>query len=107
METQDQLEKRIKKASFIIKMMLDRWSTMNESLVNTTTYKMTQEALDILEGRSENADGILPMNIDDDTFLTVAKMAHEKDITFNQMVEYAIRKQLDDPKIKHLLDQEN
>lgn len=31
------------------------------------------------------------IDMPDDTFLALAKMAHEKDITFNQMCEEALR----------------
>ena len=34
------------------------------------------------------------MNISDDVFLQVATMAHEKDITFNQMVVHILEEQL-------------
>jgi hypothetical protein len=35
------------------------------------------------------------IDIDDETFLKIARMAHERDITFNQMCEVAIRAELD------------
>lgn len=37
-------------------------------------------------------------DIDDDTFLRVAKMAHERDITFNEMVTIILEEQLRNEK---------
>jgi hypothetical protein len=36
----------------------------------------------------------LNVDMSDEAFLTIAKLAHEKDITFNQMVVNILRKQL-------------
>jgi hypothetical protein len=32
--------------------------------------------------------------LDDETFLAIAKMAHERDITFNKMVNYLLEREL-------------
>lgn len=84
------LEKRVDKCSFILKTLLSRWNSLGNSVDETVTYKMVQEALDMLEGRFHEYETI-NIDIDDKTFLSIAKMAHEKDITFNQMVEMSLR----------------
>jgi len=94
METAEQLDQRMRRASFMLKAMLQRWEDLGESAKESTTYAMTKNALDALEGRFDEMETI-NIDIDDDTFLQVAMMAHEKDITFNQMIEWALRKQLD------------
>lgn len=45
----------------------------------------------IVDGRDYDTRVKVPLEIDDETFLVLAKLAHEKDITFNQVVEEAIR----------------
>jgi hypothetical protein len=106
MESVEQLELRIQKATFILKAMLERWETLGKEAVETSTYKMTQEALEMLEGRFHDTE-LLNVDLDQDTFVQIAQMAHEKDITFNQMVEWAIRKQMEDPELKKLLTGED
>jgi hypothetical protein len=86
------LQKRIDKCSFLLKTMIKRWDGLGKEAQETPTYKMTLEALDMLEGKfHEMAD--LKVDIDDETFMQIAIMAHEQDITFNQMVEQALRLQ--------------
>jgi hypothetical protein len=36
----------------------------------------------------------VPIDLSDDGMFTLMKMAHERDITFNQMVEQVLREQL-------------
>lgn len=36
----------------------------------------------------------IQLEISDEDFLTIAKMAHEQDITFNQMVEHILWEQI-------------
>lgn len=40
----------------------------------------------------------LEIDLDDNTFLAVAKMAHEKDITFNEMIVQIITEAIDNEK---------
>lgn len=42
----------------------------------------------------------LEINIDDDTFLFIAKKAHEEDITFNQMFNKILVEQIEKEKTK-------
>jgi hypothetical protein len=44
---------------------------------------------EINDGRSE-----IEIDLTDDEFLRLAKMAHERDITFNQMVEYILSEEI-------------
>jgi hypothetical protein len=44
---------------------------------------------EINDGRSE-----IEIDLSDDEFLRLAKMAHERDITFNQMVEYILSEEI-------------
>ena len=44
---------------------------------------------------------VIDVDMDDDTFMRIAVMAHERDITFNQMVTIILKKQL-----KRLNDEE-
>jgi hypothetical protein len=37
----------------------------------------------------------IEVELSDEEFLQVAKLAHERDITFNQMVEYILQQEID------------
>ena len=37
----------------------------------------------------------IEVNLTDEEFLGIAKLAHERDITFNKMVEYIIQQEID------------
>lgn len=97
-----ELEKRIQKCSFILKTMISRWESLGNGAEETTSFKMLLEALDMLEGRFHEYE-VINVDVDDKTFLQIAHMAHEKDITLNQMVEMSLRLQVD----KILAEQED
>jgi hypothetical protein len=84
-----ELEMRIEKCSFILKTLLERWDSL-EGADNTVTYKMVKEALEMLDGRFHEM-ATINVDLDDQTFMQIALMAHERDITFNQMVEMTLR----------------
>lgn len=42
----------------------------------------------------------LPVDLTDDEFLAIAKMAHERDITFNKMVETILWNYINETKSK-------
>jgi hypothetical protein len=42
----------------------------------------------------------VPVDLSDEEFLTIAKMAHERDITFNKMVEAILWSYIKDAKSK-------
>ena len=42
----------------------------------------------------------IPVELSDDEFLTIARMAHERDITFNKMVETILWHYINDAKNK-------
>lgn len=50
-----------------------------------------QKASAIAEGIVYDTRVVVPVDLDDDTFLHIAKQAHERDITINQMVEVLLR----------------
>ena len=50
-----------------------------------------QKALAIRAGESYDTRVLVPVNFTDEELLTYMKMAHEQDITFNQLVEEALR----------------
>lgn len=37
----------------------------------------------------------IPVDLSDEEFLAIAKMAHERDITFNKMVEFILQTEMD------------
>lgn len=37
----------------------------------------------------------IPVELSDEEFLQIAKMAHERDITFNKMVEFILQQEID------------
>lgn len=53
----------------------------------------SQEKID--DGRVD-----VPVDLTDDEFLSIAKMAHERDITFNQMVEKILWNYINETKSK-------
>lgn len=57
-----------------------------------------EKATAIFNGQAFDERVIVPVDLDDDTFLKLAKLAHEKDITFNKLVEEALRYAIDEYK---------
>ena len=45
---------------------------------------------------------IVPVELSDQEFLTIAKMAHDRDITFNQMVETILWNYINETKSKKI-----
>lgn len=54
-----------------------------------------QKALAIVNGNDYDTRVTVPLDISDADFNSIARMAHEHDITFNQMVEKILREQID------------
>jgi len=53
-----------------------------------------QKALDIVAGKDYDTRVTIPLDLDDDLVFTLMKMAHERDLTFNEFVEDVLREQL-------------
>jgi hypothetical protein len=49
----------------------------------------------IRDGRDYDERVIVPVDITDEEFASIARMAHDRDITFNQMVEHILREHTD------------
>jgi hypothetical protein len=49
----------------------------------------------IRDGRDYDERVTMPIDISDEDFASIARMAHDRDITFNQMVEHILREQID------------
>ena len=54
-----------------------------------------QKALAIASGEDYDTRVTLPLELDDTEMFTLMKMAHERDLTFNEFVEDILREQLD------------
>ena len=65
-----------------------------------TVDDFIQKALSIKAGESYDTRVELPLELDDETSFKLMKMAHERDITFNQMVEILLQGVIDDHKGK-------
>ncbi len=73
---------------------LDTLKEVTELLTkyNILTKVLTNEDFDIMF----NIDcDTVNVDMSDETFLTIAKQAHEKDLTFNQMITNLLREQLE------------
>lgn len=57
-----------------------------------------QKALAIVSGEDYDTRVSIPLEFSDEELLTYMKMAHERDITFNQLVEEAIRSAIEESK---------
>lgn len=57
-----------------------------------------QKCLSIREGRDYDTRVSVPVEFSDDELLTYMKIAHERDITFNQLVEEALKEAIEDYK---------
>jgi len=55
-----------------------------------------QKCLAIKAGEAYDTRVVVPVNFTDDELLTYMKIAHDRDITFNQLVEEALRTAIDD-----------
>jgi hypothetical protein len=55
-----------------------------------------QKCLSIKAGEAYDTRVVVPVNFTDDELLTYMKIAHDRDITFNQLVEEALRAAIDD-----------
>jgi hypothetical protein len=53
-----------------------------------------------MEKDTENNMVDMPIELSDDEFLAIAKMAHERDITFNKMVETILWNYINEAKSK-------
>lgn len=53
-----------------------------------------------MEKDTENNMVDMPIELSDDEFLAIAKMAHERDITFNKMVETILWSYINESKSK-------
>jgi hypothetical protein len=53
-----------------------------------------QKALAIQAGEDYDTRVTIPLDLDDDIVFTLMKMAHERDLTFNEFVEDVLREQL-------------
>ena len=58
-----------------------------------------QKALSIIAGENYDTRVSVPVNFTDEELLTYMKLAHEHDITFNQLVEEALRAAIDEYKL--------
>lgn len=53
-----------------------------------------QKALAIAAGEDYDTRVTIPLDLDDDILLQLMKMAHERDLTFNEFIEGVLREQL-------------
>jgi len=53
-----------------------------------------QKALAIVAGEDYDTRVVIPLDLEDDLVFTLMKMAHERDLTFNEFVEEILREQL-------------
>lgn len=53
-----------------------------------------QKALAIIAGEDYDTRVSIPLDLDDDILLQLMKMAHERDLTFNEFIEGVLREQL-------------
>jgi len=60
-----------------------------------------QKALAIKAGEEHDTRVEVPLELDDETSFKLMKMAHERDITFNQMVEEVLRTVIVSEKLKN------
>ena len=65
-----------------------------------TVDDFIQKALSIKAGEQYDIRVEVPLDLDDETSFKIMKMAHERDITFNQMVEILLQGVIDDYKGK-------
>jgi hypothetical protein len=61
-----------------------------------------QKALAIIAGEDYDTRVSVPVNFTDEELLTYMKLAHEHDITFNQLVEEALRAAIDEYKLNRV-----
>lgn len=54
-----------------------------------------QKAQSIFDGKDYDTRVTVPLELDDNDLLTLMKMAHERDLTFNEFIEDVLREQLD------------
>ena len=66
-----------------------------------TVDDFIQKALSIKAGESYDTRVEVPLDLDDETSFKLMKMAHERDITFNQMVEEVLRTVIVSEKLKN------
>jgi len=63
-----------------------------------------QKCLAIREGEDYYTRVVVPLDLDNDLMFDLMKMAHEKDITLNQMVEEVLRRVIDEKTIRNDFD---
>lgn len=63
-----------------------------------------QKCLAIREGKNYDTRVIVPVDFSDEELLRYMKMAHQQDITFNQLVEQALKMAIDEYKLRDQID---
>jgi len=76
------------------------WDNVNYIDLETVD-DFIQKALAIKAGEKYDTRVELPLELDDETSFKLMKMAHERDITFNQMVEEVLRTVIVSEKLKN------
>ena len=89
------LQKRIDRAKFLTQSILTRLEDPEHETSKQLMLQLLNELLNTLDGDFVNIVDV-DVNIDDNTFFKIAEMAHIKDLTFNQIIELTLLKQIDD-----------
>ena len=76
------------------------WDNVNYIDLETVD-DFIQKALAIKAGEKYDTRVELPLELDDETSFKLMKMAHERDITFNQMVEEVLRTVINAKKVSY------
>jgi len=64
-----------------------------------------QKCLAIREGRDYDTRVVVPLELEDDQMFELMKMAHEQDITLNQLVEQLLRRVIEEESLRKELEE--
>jgi hypothetical protein len=64
-----------------------------------------QKCLSIKAGEDYDTRVVVPLELEDDEMFELMKMAHERDLTLNEMVEEVLRRVIDEESLRQELEE--
>ena len=80
------------------------WDDVNYSELEVDD-DFLQKCLAIREGEDYDTRVSVPLTLEDDEMFQLMKMAHEQDVTLNQLVEQLLRRVIEDQDLRRELDE--
>lgn len=91
-----QQKQRIEEAIKLLERQLCRYDSMGVlNIHKSQTYRTFGKTIECLRGQAREEMVSLDVEISDEDFLVMAKVAHEKNMTFNEWIAETLREQVE------------